>query len=98
MPVRPPRAGRLDADIEPGGIETAFGTVGVDAAERKSAERKRIARRKELESQLKAAQTKVAEATKAATTAERAAASAATKLDRARSELGSIERRLDSLS
>ncbi len=91
------RRGVLRTDVEPQGIEAAFGTVGEDAAERKSAEKKRTARRKELEAGIAAAEEDVERAERAAKDADRAAAGAHKNLDAARSALESLQRRLDSL-
>ncbi len=89
--------GRLSSDVEPSGLEAAFGTVGEDAAERKAQERKRDQRRKDLTGDLAEAEKFLVGAQKAAKEADMAAASARKRVEDAEAEIAKLTRRIDSL-
>jgi hypothetical protein len=89
--------GRLSSDVEPSGLEAAFGSVGEDAAERKTQELKRDRRRKELEAELGAAEEFLAGTRKAAKEAEAAATAARKRVEQAEIDVAKLTRRIDSL-
>lgn len=89
--------GRLSSNLEPSGLEAAFGSVGEDAAERKARERKRDQRRKELEAELADAEEVLAAARKAAKEAELAAVAARKRVEQAEIEVAKLTRRIESL-
>lgn len=89
--------GRLSSDVEPSGLEAAFGSVGEDAAERKATERKREQRRKDLTADLAEAEKFLLGAQKAAKEADMAAAAARKRVEDAATEVGKLTRRIESL-
>lgn len=89
--------GRLSSDLEPPGLEAAFGSVGEDTAGRKARERKRDQRRKELEAELGDAEKVLAAARKVAKEAAAAATAARKRVEQAETEVAKLTRRIESL-